>query len=127
MTEVELGKIAGKNGQKREVKDFGSRMVTDHGKANDDLKAVASKMNVTVPDDVSAKHKATIDKMSKMSGAAFDSAYTKAMVQDHEKDIAEFEKARGEVSNEELKAFIDKTVPVTKEHLEMAKNMQAAE
>ena len=36
------------------------------------------------------------------------------------------EKARGEVSNEDLKKFIDDTVPVMKEHLEMAKKMAAA-
>jgi putative membrane protein len=126
MTEVELGKVAEKNGQKDDVKAFGKQMVKDHGKANDDLKSVASKMNVTVPDKVSAKHQARIDKMSKLSGAAFDTAYAKDMVEDHEKDIAEFEKARGKVSNEDLKKFIDDTIPVMKEHLEMAKKMEGA-
>ena len=37
MTEVELGKVAEKNGQKDDIKSFGSQMVKDHGKANDDL------------------------------------------------------------------------------------------
>lgn len=124
MTEVELGKVAEKNGQRDDVKSFGGHMIKDHGKANENLKSVASKMNVAVPDKVSPKHQATIDKMSKISGAEFDTAYIKAMVEDHEKDIAEFEKARGEVSNEDLKKFIDQTVPVMKEHLEMVKKMQ---
>lgn len=126
MTEVELGKVAEKNGQRSDVKEFGSRMVKDHGKANDDLKDVASKMGVTVPDKIGARHQADIDKMSKKTGDAFDSAYARDMVADHEKDIAEFEKARGEVSNEDLKKFIDDTIPVMKEHLEMAKKMEAA-
>jgi putative membrane protein len=125
MTEVELGKVAEKNGQRDDVKSFGGHMIKDHGKAGENLKSVASKMNVSVPDKVSSKHQATIDKMSKMSGPAFDNAYIKAMVEDHEKDIAEFEKARGQVSNEDLKKFIDETVPVMKEHLEMVKKMQA--
>lgn len=126
MTEVELGKVAEKNGQKDNVKSFGAQMVKDHGKAGDDLKSVAGKMNVTLPDKVSAKHQAMIDKMSKMSGDAFDTAYVKAMVEDHEKDVAEFEKASGTVKNADLKKFIDDTLPVIKEHLEMAKKMQAA-
>ena len=125
MTEVELGKVAEKNGQRDDVKTFGGHMIKDHGKAGENLKSVASKMNVTVPDKVGPKHQATIDKMSKMSGPSFDTAYIKAMVEDHEKDIAEFEKARGQVSNEDLKKFIDETVPVMKEHLEMVKKMQA--
>lgn len=126
MTEVELGKVAEKNGQKEDVKSFGSQMVKDHGTANENLKGIASKMNVTVPDKVSAKHQAKIDKMSKISGAAFDTAYIKGMVEDHEKTAAEFEKARGQVKNEDLKKFIDDTLPVVKSHLEMVKKMQSA-
>ena len=48
------------------------------------------------------------------------------MISDHEKDIAEFEKARGEATNSDLKQFIDKTIPVMKHHLEMAKQMNQA-
>ena len=125
MTEVELGKIAEDKGQKQEVKDFGARMVKDHGKANDDLKSVASKMNVEVPDKVNAKHQAVIDKFSKMSaGEAFDAAYVKEMIKDHKKDIAEFENAKGEVKNDDLKKFIDDTVPVMKEHLDMVEKIE---
>jgi putative membrane protein len=126
MTEVELGKIAAKNGQKDDVKSFGERMVKDHGKVNDNLKSVASKMNVDVPEKVNAKHQATIDKFSKMSAESFDAAYVKEMVKDHKKDIAEFESAQGEVKNEDLKKFISDTIPVMKEHLEMAQKMQGA-
>jgi putative membrane protein len=126
MTEVELGKVAEKNGQRDDVKTFGGHMVKDHGKANEDLKSVASKMNAPVPDKVSPKHQAKIDEMSKMSGAAFDAAYIKGMVEDHEKTVAEFEKARGQVSSEDLKKFIDDTLPVVKSHLEMVKKMQSA-
>jgi putative membrane protein len=126
MTEVELGKIASQKGQKEEVKNFGERMVKDHGKANDDLKSVASKMNVQVSDKVNAKHQATIDKFSKMSADSFDAAYAKEMVRDHKEDIAEFEKAQGEVKNEDLKKFISDTIPMMKEHLEMAEKLPGA-
>lgn len=124
MTEVELGKIAQEKGKKDDVKSFGERMVKDHGKANDDLKSVASKMDVKVPEKVNAKHQATIDKFSKMSGDSFDAAYIKEMVKDHKKDIAEFEEAQNQVKNEDLKKFISDTVPVMKEHLEMVEKMQ---
>lgn len=124
MTEVELGSLAEKNGQRDDVKQFGSRMVSDHGKANDNLKSIASNLNVTVPEKVSSKHQNLIDRMSKQSGTSFDSTYINEMVADHEKDISEFEKARSQVKNEELKKFIDETLPVMKEHLEMVKKMK---
>lgn len=126
MTEVELGKIAEKNGEKDDVKTFGSHMVKDHGKANGELKGVAGKMNVALPDKVSAEHQAKIDKLSKLTGAAFDTAYAKEMVASHEKTIASFETAKGKVGHEDLKKFINDTLPVIKEHLEMAKKMEPA-
>jgi putative membrane protein len=119
MTEVELGKLAAEKGASQEVKDFGTQMVKDHTAANDDLKEVAGKMNVTVPKEVDAKHQAMIAKMSALSGAAFDTAYVKGMVKAHKQDIALFESADKEVKNEDLKKFIEKTVPVMKGHLEM--------
>lgn len=117
MTEVEVGKVAQEKGASSDVKDFGARMVKDHSKINDQLKDVASKMGVTVPDKVNAAHQAMIDKLSAKSGAEFDTAYVKMMVKDHEKDIAEFEKADKEVSNADLKKFIEDSVPVMKDHL----------
>src|ERR1051325_9564503 len=124
MAEVELGKIAAKTAQRDDVKQFGEQMVSDHGKANDNLKSVASKLQVPIPDKLGSKNQSTVDKMSKMTGTSFDNAYIPAMVSDHEKDIAEFEKARSQVTSEELKKFIDETVPVMKHHLEMAKKMK---
>ncbi len=126
MTEVELGKMAAEKGASKEVKEFGDQMVKDHSKANDELKEVAAKMNVMVPDKVDAKHQATIKKMSAMSGAAFDKAYVNGMVTAHMEDIALFEKADKEVKNEDLKKFIEKTLPVMKEHLEMIKKFDQA-
>ena len=80
--EVEMGKLAADKGGSDAVKDFGNRMVKDHSKANDQLKDVAANMGVTVPSKVNAKEQAMIDKLSAMSGPAFDKAYVKEMVND---------------------------------------------
>ena len=52
---------------------------------------------------------------------AFDSAYVNGMVTAHQKDIAAFEEAGKETKNEDLKKFIDDSVPTMKEHLETIK------
>src|SRR5512133_1725625 len=49
MMEVAMGKVAEQNGQSDDVKSFGKRMVTDHGKANDELKSIAEKKGVKLP------------------------------------------------------------------------------
>src|SRR5205823_13350550 len=75
MAEVELGRLAASKASNADVKNFAQRMVDDHSKANDELKSVASKENIKLPAAIDAKHKATIDRFSKLSGAAFDRAY----------------------------------------------------
>ena len=126
LTEVELGRLAAEKGGSDEVKDFGNEMVKDHSKLNDNLKEIAAKMNVTVPENISAKHHAAIEKMSSLSGAAFDKAYVNAMLMDHEKDIGEFEKADKEVKNSDLKQFIEDALPIMKDHLEKIRKFDQA-
>jgi putative membrane protein len=74
MAEVKLGQLAVDKGSSDFVKQFGQKMVDDHGKANDQLKSVAAKDSITLPTDISPKDQALFDRLSKLSGAAFDSA-----------------------------------------------------
>lgn len=119
MAEVKLGQLAQDKGSSDFVKQFGQKMVQDHSKANDDLKAVAQKDNITIPSDLNAKDQATYDRLSKLSGAAFDSAYTKAMMMDHKKDIADFQKEANSGMNADVKDFAGKTLPTLKQHQQM--------
>src|ERR1043166_8681603 len=93
MAEVNGGSMAAQKGESADVKTFGNRMVNDHGKALDELKQLAQNKGITLPTDVNAEQKAEADKLSKLSGKAFDKEYADAMVKDHEKDAKEFEKA----------------------------------
>lgn len=124
MAEVKLGELAEKNGASADVKAFGKKMVEDHSNANTELKAVAAKKNLTLPTDVNSEQKEMYDKLAKMSGADFDKAYVKGMVEDHEKDVADFKKQADSGNDSDAKAFAAKVLPVITGHLEMIKGMQ---
>jgi putative membrane protein len=123
--EVDLGNLAKQNAANADVKQFGDRMVTDHSKANDELKQWASSHNVTLPADLDAKHKAVMDRLSKLNGAAFDKAYMKNMVSDHKEDVAKFKKESTSGKNADLKAWAGKTLPTLQDHLKMAEDTAA--
>jgi putative membrane protein len=112
MMEVAMGQVAEQKGQSEDVKSFGKRMVTDHGKANDELKSIASKKGFQLP---SKEHsvKWTSDK-----------AYIDMMVQDHEKDLAEFQEEASSGSDSDVKKFADDTSKVIQEHLDLVKEIQ---
>lgn len=123
MMEVQLGQLAKDKAQSQEVKDFGGRMVADHGKANDELKQLAQQKKWTMPTKLEHKHKSMIDKVQKTSGPDFDKKYMEGMVKDHVKDIEDFRKATEKVKDPELKAWAQKTLPVLEQHLQSAKGI----
>ena len=119
---MQLGKLAQDHASSQAVKDFGQHMVDDHSKANDELKSLAQQKNVTLPADLDAKDKATIDRLSKLNGAAFDRAYMRDMVADHKKDIAEFQKESNSGLDADVKAWASKTLPTLQQHLQLAES-----
>lgn len=125
MAEVDLGQLAASKAESPDVKQFGQRMVDDHGKANEELKSWASQKNVTLPTELDAKHKAEHAKLEKLSGAAFDRAYMASMVADHNKDVAAFTRESKMAKDAELKAWAGKTLPTLQEHQKMAKTINA--
>lgn len=126
MMEVELGRIAAQQGTSDAVKQFGQRMVDDHGKANTELMSLASSKGITLPTELDAKHKEHVTKLSGMTGADFDREYVKMMVSDHVKDVSEFEKQSTRGTDADLKAFASKTLPTLQEHLKMARALPGA-
>lgn len=121
MAEVKLGNLAKEHAQSQAVKDFGQRMVDDHTKANDELKSLASKKNVTLPTDIDAKDQAVYDRLSKLNGAAFDKAYMRDMVSDHHTDVNEFHHEATSGKDPDVKTWAGKTLTTLQEHLKQAR------
>jgi putative membrane protein len=126
MAEVQLGKLAADKASNPEVKNFAQRMVDDHSKANDELKSIANQKNITLPTAVDAKDKATYDRLSRMSGAAFDRAYMQNMLNDHKTDVADFQYEARAGADTDVRTFASKTLPTLQEHLKMAETTNGA-
>jgi len=122
MAEVQLGNLAKEHAASADVKSFGERMVTDHTKANDELKKTASGKGITLPASLSSKDQATYDRLSKLNGAAFDRAYMQDMVSDHKTDVNEFKREADKGTDTDLKAFASKTLPTLQEHVTLAES-----
>lgn len=125
MEEVQLGQIAAQKASDSDVKNFGQRMVDDHTKANDQLKQVASQKGVTVPSTLPASKQKDVDKLNKLSGAAFDKAYVSMMVKDHKKDVADFQKESKSGKDSDVKGFASTTLPTLQDHLKMVQDIQS--
>jgi putative membrane protein len=127
MHEVEISKLATTKARNDEVKKFAQKLVEDHTKANEGLKEAAKAANLPVPEKMLADHQKAVDRFKEYKGTNFDADFVKHAVTSHEKSVVLFGRAAKEAKNERIKAFAEKTLPVIKEHLEMAKKIQVRE
>jgi putative membrane protein len=118
MREVHMGQMAVQQGQSAEVKKLGSMIVADHTKANNQLMEIASKRGIK-PD---TRHK--MDKMSKRDMENFDQAWLGMMVNDHQQDIAAYQRQAQNGNDPELRNFAKKTLPVLQKHLKAVEAAQ---
>ena len=123
LAEVKLGQLATEKAQSADVKSFGQMMVDDHSKANTELQGLASQKGVTLPSDLPAAEKATYDRLSKLSGAAFDHAYMQDMVKDHQKDVSLFKSESTSGKDGDTKSWASKTLPTLEKHLQRAREI----
>ena len=123
MLEIRLGQYASQNAASVDVKKFAEHMVGDHTKAKDQLLTLTTQQPLEIPKALSDDDQKTLDRLEKLKGAEFDKAYIAAMIEDHQNDIAQFEKEITDGSDTIVKAFAERTLPVLKEHLQMAQKL----
>ncbi|MDR5806346.1 DUF4142 domain-containing protein [Caballeronia sp. LZ001] len=122
-TEIDTAKLASKQSQDKDVKDFAHHMMLDHTKLTVQLK-MAAPHGVAVPKDNSDT--TVLDTLKPLKGKAFDTAYIKTVgIEGHEKAVAAFQKEAQEGQNADLKKAAQKALPTIQHHLEMAQALAA--
>ncbi len=124
LLEVKLGELAQTNGSSPAVKEFGKMMVTEHSKANEELAALATQKNISLPLSLSADNQKKVDDFTKKTGKDFDKAYADLMVEDHKEDLEDFQEAAKEGKDPEVKAWAAGKVATLEQHLAKAKALK---
>jgi putative membrane protein len=125
MAEVDAGKIAEEKAHSSGIKKFAAMMVADHSKAGDELAAIAKIKNIALPLAPDADAQKMADKLAKDQRKDFDKDYVNMMVDGHEKAVKLFTDASQNLKDPDLKAFVIKTLPTLKMHLESIKAIKA--
>jgi putative membrane protein len=120
MLEVELGRYATQHAADPAVRGFAQLMVSDHGKANAELAAIAKRHGLAVPAGMDEKHRAELEKLTELRGTEFDEAYMDQMVDGHEHTLEAFQE-QAEEGRSEVDRFAARTLPTLKEHLGQAR------
>jgi putative membrane protein len=123
MAEVQLGQMTLQKSNNPQVKEFAQRMIDDHTKLNEQMKPVAQQLGVTPPDQVSKGDRKTMAKLQALSGPAYDQAYIKDMVKDHQQDLNDFQMEASSGQGQTAKDAASQGSKVIAQHLQMAQQM----
>jgi putative membrane protein len=120
LAEVELGKLAVMKSGTESVRAFGQMMATEHQTALDELTGIADDKNADIMTTLNAKHEQMKQKLSAMTGYAFDTAYIHSQVKDHEATVALFQTEIANGADQDIKAYASKYLPHIQMHLHKA-------
>lgn len=123
MLEVRLGSLASNRGSAPAVKQFGQRMVTDHGAMQKQWSALASSNGLRVSATLDPQQEQQAARLGGLSGVAFDQAYMATMVQDHQNDAAAFRQQASSARSVEVRQLASSGLATIQQHLSMAQQV----
>lgn len=124
MAEVKITSIAMKKTTYEPVKDFASMLHNDHNSLNNQVTVLAGRKKIVIPQSLSEEKQKDIDMIDNAEGKELDKIFLNMMISKHQNSIEMFEKAVQEVTDYDIKTFAEKTLPILKSHLEVAKSLQ---
>jgi putative membrane protein len=118
--EVMFGKLAGERANGAAAKQFAERMVQDHTRSGNDLMNLANAAKVPIPEGLDRDHRTIRAELDKLNGTAFDDAYIRGQITDHQQTVQLLEFVIGSGQDPALKQFAVQALPVVMRHLQMA-------
>lgn len=125
MAEVEMARLARERASSPEVKKLAQNMAEDHSKLNDQIRQTASANNVNLPNDIDSSDRSEIKKLSGLHGAKFDREFVKTAIDDHKRDIKDFEHVADNSTDPQLKTLASNALPKMRDHLQMAQDWES--
>jgi putative membrane protein len=127
MVEMELGKLAAQKASRDDIKQIGQKIVDDQAKANDQLKEVAGKENIPIPDALDSKRQSRLDKLSRLSGEDFDKAFVKEALKEEQDEVRDFNAEAQGGADANIKTFASNMLPTLQQELDKVKNLNKSE
>jgi putative membrane protein len=115
-----LSQLAQQNALSSDVRNLGKMLEKDHNQSMSDLKILAKKKQMTIPDAPTDDIKNEYKKLNDKKGKNFDKDFCDKMVNGHKDAISTFEKASKEANDKDIKAWATQVLPTLRMHLDHA-------
>lgn len=125
--QVQAAQMAATRGSDKGVKDYAGTLAEQQGSANTELTQLAASLGIELPASLPRGMRNELEKLGKRSGAEFDREFVREVgIKQHEQEIKRFEKASKDAKEPQLRAWVDKTLPMLQQHLSAAQKLPQA-
>lgn len=114
--EIKLAELANQRSRTETVKEIAHKLLNDHTSTLNELKTLAQAKAISIPVEETDASKRRLEDIADESGEDFDRKWVEEMLDMHDKSIDRFEKRLEETDDVDLKTFINKTLPLLREH-----------
>jgi len=123
VNDVWLGRLAASKGTRPDVRKFGTTLVDAHRAANTELRTLATAKRLPFATEPNARLHATIQRMSKLNGEAFDRAIMGELFARQTRNRALFQRTAQNGTDPRVKAFASKVLALVQEHQVIARDL----
>ncbi|MEU9832425.1 DUF4142 domain-containing protein [Streptosporangium sp. NPDC048047] len=127
LAEIRSSRLALRKSDSQDVKDIAQKLITDHTALDDKLRPVAEQADVQLPDRPNRMQREQIEKLSNLSGPAFDSAWLAAQAADHRMTLKRLDRELTNGSSSAVRKLAQDALPVIREHLRLVREARASE
>jgi putative membrane protein len=115
--EIVTGRLAQEQAQSEEIKALGAEFVKDHTALLEKGAAVAEKLGISVPDELTPEQERAVARLERLSGKDFDRAWLSAQLDAHKAALKL--NLRGAIRGEvpEIRMLAQGALPVVTHHL----------
>jgi predicted outer membrane protein len=117
--EIPAGRMAQERAGSAKVKDVGRHLMTDHIKLDADVRELAAKLGVPLPDQPNPDQQRWMGEMSGSRGAEFDRIFTDRLRAAHGKVFTFVSEVRSGTRNEAVRKFAGEAMNVVMKHMSL--------
>ncbi|MER7208680.1 DUF4142 domain-containing protein [Streptosporangium sp. NPDC000239] len=116
---ITAGRAAVRKGHDRDVRALGRRLVTDHTRLDAEVRQVAQRLSVSLPEEATTAQRIQYNRISARNGDAFDWAWLSVAAVDRRAALARGAKELADGSSAQVKRLAADARPVLLRHLEL--------
>lgn len=124
MYEIQSSRLAVERSTVEPVKQFASRIINDHTKSMNEMKSIVQNLQIQAPSELDDKHREMVDELKSANAQRFNQLYRDQQQTAHREAVQLYEGYSKDGTNSQLRQIVEKTLPVLREHLQMAQGLR---